>query len=410
MAAATLIFSTVSSTSCCWKARCSSVVLPRSACLQSSSCGFRCVRFPQSQIHLLKARRRPALACAARTGRRRQGSSSSKIKKKRIEEDDAAAEAALEALFLQLEKDLELDGESGEAEDDDDITEEEMIAFEQELNAVLGLGEDDEDDGEGDDEAAEEGEVESENGETGLLDMVMKDGIYGHTTTSHPDEDQKLKFASNGRLEVKEYSYDSYEDEDDDYDEEDEEEEEEQRTVKLEKWQLKKLAVAVEKGRRRVNVKSLAADVRMDRSDVLSFLRDPPLDLLVMSASLEDSDSSDDEDESAQITNSRLAELTRTRRLAPTGLPDKRIPKLMKQATLAPGGGAGGPQSWQRNKRLRKEHIATFERVYRQSKRPSNAMIENLVMLTHVPRQKILQWFDEQRSKNETRPTFEDAL
>ncbi len=63
-----------------WKARCSSVVLPRSACLQSSSCGFRCVRFPQSQIHLLKARRRPALACAARTGRRRQGSSSSKIK------------------------------------------------------------------------------------------------------------------------------------------------------------------------------------------------------------------------------------------------------------------------------------------------------------------------------------------
>jgi hypothetical protein len=39
-----------------------------------------------------------------------------------------------------------------------------------------------------------------------------------------------------------------------------------------------------------------------------------------------------------------------------------------------------------------------------------NAMIENLVTLTHVPRQKILQWFDEQRSKNETRPTFEDAL
>jgi hypothetical protein len=79
MAAAALIFSTMSSTSCCWKARCSSVVLPRSACLQSSSYGFHCVRFPQSQIHLLKARRRPALVCAARTGRR-QGSSSSKIK------------------------------------------------------------------------------------------------------------------------------------------------------------------------------------------------------------------------------------------------------------------------------------------------------------------------------------------
>lgn len=129
-------------------------------------------------------------------------------------------------------------------------------------------------------------------------------------------------------------------------------------------------------------MKSLAADVRMDRSDVLSFLRDPPLDLLVMSASLEDSDSSDDEDESAQITNSRLAELTRTRKLAPTGLPDKRIPKLMKQATLAPGGGAGGPQSWQRNKRLRKEHIATFERVYRQSKRPSVSVQSSLCVFT----------------------------
>lgn len=42
--------------------------------------------------------------------------------------------------------------------------------------------------------------------------------------------------------------------------------------------------------------------------------------------------------------------------------------------------------------------------------RVQNAMIENLVNLTHVPRKKILQWFDDKRAQSQTKKqSFEDA-
>jgi hypothetical protein len=42
--------------------------------------------------------------------------------------------------------------------------------------------------------------------------------------------------------------------------------------------------------------------------------------------------------------------------------------------------------------------------------RVQNAMIENLVNLTHVPRKKILQWFDDKRAQNQPKKqSFEEA-
>lgn len=38
-----------------------------------------------------------------------------------------------------------------------------------------------------------------------------------------------------------------------------------------------------------------------------------------------------------------------------------------------------------------------------------NAMIENLVVLTHVPRKKIVQWFDDRRLQNESKKSSFDA-
>lgn len=148
-----------------------------------------------------------------------------------MDENDAA-EAALEALFLQLEKDLESEGEDDD--DDGDITEEEMAAFEKQLEAALmGLELDDD---ESDDEE-EDGET-SADGEPGLVDMVMTDGIYGQAANgSHKQEDGV--------------------EEEEDEEEQEDDDEEDQRTVPLEKWQIRKLAAAVDQGRRHVNVSSL---------------------------------------------------------------------------------------------------------------------------------------------------------
>lgn len=111
-------------------------------------------------------------------------------------------------------------------------------------------------------------------------------------------------------------------------------------------------------------VKALAADLGMDRADVLSFLRNPPPELLLMSASL-------DEESAERTASSKLAEASGRMKPSKVVTPEKREPEL-KPATA---GGPQGPKSWHSNKRLRKEHIATFERVYRQSQRPSVSFI-----------------------------------
>ena len=145
-------------------------------------------------------------------------------KNRRDMDENDAAEAALEALFLQLEKDLESEGEDDD--DDGDITEEEMAAFEKQLEAALMGLELDDDEGDDDEEEDEETSVD---GEPGLVDMVMTDGIYGQAANgSHKPEDGA--------------------------EEEEDDEEEDQRTVPLEKWQIRRLAAAVEQGRRHVNV------------------------------------------------------------------------------------------------------------------------------------------------------------
>lgn len=102
----------------------------------------------------------------------------------------------------------------------------------------------------------------------------------------------------------------------------------------------------------------------MDRSDVLSFLKDPPPELLLMTAQW---DSEDEAAAAAAIPEVEYdfkvdvvdkAPRTATARKQPTSPP-------------TPSGGPQAPRSWHGNKRLKKEHIATFERVFRQSSRPS---------------------------------------
>ncbi|KAL2653325.1 hypothetical protein R1flu_021453 [Riccia fluitans] len=259
-----------------------------------------------------------------------------KTKQEQEDEEDALAEAALEALFAQLEKDLEDESMSDDDDDNEDFTEEEVMALEDELEAAL-------------------------------LGIEYKPRIT--TTAGHlTEEDSELQI-------------------------DEEEEEEEQRVVSLEKWQLKKLASAAEIGRRHVNVKALASELGMDRADVLAWLKNPPPELVMLGASMELGDESEDSDEGdADVGAASLRTSSKD-----SGLSTKQNPGRQELA----------PVTWHNQKRLRKEHVATFERVFRRTRRPTNAMIQNLVELTHVPRKRIVEWFDQRRQEVEPSQSFE---
>ncbi|CAM6109151.1 unnamed protein product [Calypogeia fissa] len=250
------------------------------------------------------------------------------------DEENDLNEDALEALFAQLQMDLEAGGLS----DDEDFTEEEVIEFENELAAALR-------------------DVEEDEEALRAIDVVA-----GDTETGPNNDDDEDQIA--GALEESEDEFD------------------EERVVTLEPWQLRKLAAAVELGRRKVNIKALCAEVGMDRFDVLAWLKNPPPQLLMYVATMENEESTDElpEDRPAMSNSARKQD-------AETG-PE-------------------GRQSWSSQKRLRKEHEATFERVFRNTDRPSNAIIQNLVELTHVPRKRIVEWFEERRKAARVSPKFE---
>jgi len=161
--------------------------------------------------------------------------------RKIIEEDDDDVEKALEALFSQLEMDLNLEGGDG---GDEEFTDEELAQMTKELEAAFkdmdleGL----------------EGEDMEEKEDSGLVDMVMTDGVY-----SQGSGVARGSVRSSGEQEDEDDDDEDEDFEDEDEDEDEDDEEDEQRMVPLEKWQLRKLAAAVEQGRRNVNVSLLVA-------------------------------------------------------------------------------------------------------------------------------------------------------
>ncbi|KAL6602946.1 hypothetical protein ACP70R_043307 [Stipagrostis hirtigluma subsp. patula] len=163
----------------------------------------------------------------------------SKYKTKIQTQEDVAAEDgidgdgeddALEALFKQLEEDLENDDLSVDDDDDDEISEEDMARFEKELEAAIG-------DVDGVDESAG--------------DSLPSPGDYGNDDKIDGSEQPELK-----------------------------------------SWQLRRLARALKIGRRKTSIKNLAGELGLDRALVIELLRNPPPKLLLMSDSLPDEDSS----------------------------------------------------------------------------------------------------------------------
>ncbi|KAK9101954.1 hypothetical protein Sjap_019208 [Stephania japonica] len=157
-----------------------------------------------------------------------------------------------------------------------------------------------------------------------------------------------------------------------------------ERPIQLKNWQLRRLASALKIGRRKTSIKSLAAELCLDRTLVLKLLRDPPPNLLLLSAALPDK---------VKPANLELE----------TEIVEPSPPKAMA-STVEPEPEVSEPvhvmqKRWSMQKRLKKVQVETLERVYKRSKRPTNAMISSIVHVTNLPKKRIVQWFEEKRAE-----------
>ncbi|WVZ21353.1 hypothetical protein V8G54_008675 [Vigna mungo] len=279
---------------------------------------------------------------------------------------------AFELLFNQLEQDLKR-GDLSDDDGEDGITEEEMALLERELENALG------------------------DFDTELLNSDVIDVELG----SGPEND----------------------DEDGDDDDDGESQDGDENPVNLKNWQMKKLARALKAGRRKTSdicgygdngvhlsvtrwpylvspasssayvllrwpcffvIKNLAADLCLDRALVLQLLREPPPNLLMMSLTIPDEPAT-----TVVSLETKPSEIL----LEETSIdqvesePEAKVPVHTLQ------------RNWYAQKRLKKVHVDTLERVYRKSKRPTNAMISSIVHVTNIPRKRVVKWFEDKRAE-----------
>ncbi|XP_021891474.1 protein OVEREXPRESSOR OF CATIONIC PEROXIDASE 3 isoform X3 [Carica papaya] len=307
----------------------------------SSSHGERLLFFCSRNTNPVLPRHSPSRLVLALARRRNQNSavasdSSDKKKKKKSfarqsteEEEEDLDDDPFEALFSQLEEDLKND--TGSVDDDDDeINEEDINALARELEEALRDG----------------------------------DGLEMFKLAAESDNDE-APYDDDG-------DNDAYEDEDD------------EKPVKLKNWQLRRLAYALKAGRRKTSIKNLAAELCLDRSFVLEMLRDPPPNLVMMSAALPD-----------KPPTTTIPEANPPETISAESVGDTIEPETKKEEPIHVM-----QQRWSAQKRLKKVQLETLERVYKRSKRPTNAMISSIVQVTNLPRKRVLKWFEDRRTED----------
>ncbi|XP_037467944.1 protein OVEREXPRESSOR OF CATIONIC PEROXIDASE 3-like [Triticum dicoccoides] len=239
-------------------------------------------------------------------------------------DEDDDDEGGLEALFKQLEEDLKNDDLSVD-DDDDEISEEDMARFEQVLAEAMG-----------DTDVADESAVDSAPGSE----------VVGNDEVADPVEKPELK-----------------------------------------SWQLRRLARALNIGRRKTSIKNLAGELGLDRGLVIELLRNPPPELLLMSDSLPDEAPS--KPETKEIETSPVADEVEVDEIEATETkPQMDLPVHVMST------------EWSAQKRLKKAQLETLEKVYLKSKRPTNTMISSIVQVTSLPRKTIIKWFEDRREQD----------
>ncbi|XP_018445808.1 protein OVEREXPRESSOR OF CATIONIC PEROXIDASE 3 [Raphanus sativus] len=269
-------------------------------------------------------------------------SSSPKKNKKKSFGGEAAEEEddPFEALFNLLEEDLNNDKSSI---DDEEISEEDLDRLAAELAEVLGGGDD--------------------------VDGI---DLFGSVTSDVADDEED----------------DGNDDDIEDDDDEDDSEEEDERPTKLKNWQLRRLAYALKAGRRKTSIKNLAAELCLDRAYVLELLRDPPPKLLMLSATLPDE------------KPPRAAPENSSNPLESSAAEDAAAVEVEPEEKVKDEAVHVMQQRWSAQKRVKKAHIETLEKVYRRSKRPTNAVVSSIVQVTNLPRRRVLKWFEDRRAED----------
>lgn len=108
-----------------------------------------------------------------------------------------------------------------------------------------------------------------------------------------------------------------------------------------------------------LQIKNLAAELCLDRAYVLELLRDPPPKLLMLSATLPD-----EKPPVAAPENSSPPDPMESSS-AEDAVEVKPVEKVKEEAVHVM------QQRWSAQKRVKKAHIETLEKVYRRSKRPT---------------------------------------
>lgn len=312
---------------------------------RSMRTSFILPRQPFSSSSILTfARRRGHQASSSPIKSKKQKKKEQNFHGKGTQED--ADDDAFEALFRQLEEDLKNDDLSSEnGDDDDDISEEDLAKLERELEEALK-----------DDELF------------GALDLAGDGKKEDESEEDEKEEENEDDNTANHHVQDLE---------DDDNDEE--------MSVKLKNWQLKRLAYALKNGRRKTSIKNLAADLCLDRAVVLELLRDPPPDLLMLSAALPDNPVSTVVEPVDKLAEASPLEMTSVTTKAES---EMKVPVHVMQS------------NWSAKKRIKKAQLDTLERVYNRTKRPTNTMISNIVHLTNLPKKRVVKWFEDKRAED----------
>ncbi|CAI0416718.1 unnamed protein product [Linum tenue] len=133
-------------------------------------------------------------------------------------------------------------------------------------------------------------------------------------------------------------------------------------------------------------IKNLAGDLCLERSVVLDLLRDPPPSLVMLSAALPD----EPEPFLPVQETTPVESVTEEMNVEEDGVKDESKVNLPVHVMY---------HKWNAQKRLKKVHVQTLERVYRRTKRPTNTMVSSIVHVTNLPRKRVVKWFEDKRTE-----------
>ncbi|CAI0415026.1 unnamed protein product [Linum tenue] len=139
-------------------------------------------------------------------------------------------------------------------------------------------------------------------------------------------------------------------------------------------------------GRPSKQIKNLAGDLCLERSVVLDLLRDPPPSLVMLSAALPD----EPEPSLPVQATTPVESVTEEMNVEEDGVKDESKVNLPVHVMY---------HKWNAQKRLKKVHVQTLERVYRRTKRPTNTMVSSIVHVTNLPRKRVVKWFEDKRTE-----------